>query len=162
MWSFPDKNLCKQLNGLSVDMLVDLTSNEAHKGQVVLTGSQTYHRMQEVSESLAGRVGILELSSLSLREILGIAARGKYLPGKPYDAAAETVDVWQCMWRGTMPELQDPDLDWHALYSAYERSYLERDVKALLSVRDGVEGLGQVEPPSGGGFVAHGDHQRIR
>ena len=29
IWSFPDKNLCKQLNGLSVDMLVDLTSNEA-------------------------------------------------------------------------------------------------------------------------------------
>ena len=29
IWSFPDKNLCKQLNGLSVDMLVDLTSHEA-------------------------------------------------------------------------------------------------------------------------------------
>ena len=116
-----------------VKYLVDQTPD---KGQVVLTGSQTYHLMQEVSESLAGRVGILELSSLSLREILRIAARGKYLPGKPYDAAAETVDVWQCMWRGTMPELQDPDLDWHAFYSAYERSYLERDVRALLSVRD--------------------------
>lgn len=43
------------------------------KGCIELTGSQTYHLMKNVSESLAGRVRIIELSPLSLRELLGAA-----------------------------------------------------------------------------------------
>ena len=41
------------------------------KGRIVLTGSQTYHLMKGVSESLAGRIRILEMPSLSLRELVG-------------------------------------------------------------------------------------------
>lgn len=40
------------------------------RGEVVLTGSQTYHLMKGVSESLAGRIRILEMAGLSLRELL--------------------------------------------------------------------------------------------
>lgn len=38
------------------------------KGQLCLTGSQTYSLMQNATESLAGRIGILELQGLSVRE----------------------------------------------------------------------------------------------
>ena len=47
-------------------------------GQVVITGSQTYQLMRGVSESLAGRIGILEMSGLSLREMLGRTSRGAF------------------------------------------------------------------------------------
>ena len=62
----------------TVKFIVDQSEE---RGLVVLTGSQTYELMRGVSESLAGRIGILEMSSLSLRKVaLGIAAVRAYVP----------------------------------------------------------------------------------
>ena len=52
---------------LPVKLLVDQSDE---RGQIVLTGSQTYHLMKGVSESLSGRIRTLQMPSLSLREIL--------------------------------------------------------------------------------------------
>lgn len=121
-----------------------LVDQQDKQGQVVLTGSQTYHLMQGVSESLAGRVALLELPGLSMRELLGTAGRGPYVPGVTVPAApAESTaatggmpDIWELAWRGSMPRLQQPDVDWDTYYANYERTYLERDVRALINVRD--------------------------
>ena len=111
------------------------------RGQIVLTGSQTYHLMKGVSESLAGRVRILELSGFSLRELEGTADQPhRYVPAQ-IDTAAEAAqhtssELWTTIQRGSMPELQDPSLDWDAFYADYVRSYLERDVRELTAVQD--------------------------
>lgn len=53
------------------------------KGRIVLAGSQTYELMRSVSKSLAGRIGILEMSGLSLREVRGLPGRVRpYVPAK--------------------------------------------------------------------------------
>lgn len=127
------------------------------KGRVVLTGSQTYHLMKGVSESLAGRIRIIEMPSLSLRELLGDAARPHpYVPAKisetdvvpistaavpagaalPTAAPAPTPDIWEIIHRGSMSELQNQTIDWDAFYTDYVLSYLERDVRDLINVRD--------------------------
>jgi len=108
-------------------------------GAVVLTGSQTYRLMQGVSESLAGRVGILELPTLSLREVLGRLTHVPYVPRKiGWDELCAPVgfDVWVHIHRGSMPRLCDETVDWRDYYSSYVKSYLERDVRQLISLKD--------------------------
>lgn len=117
-----------------VKLLVDASDD---RGQVVLTGSQSYHLMQGVSESLAGRVGILELPGISLREELGTAGRGAYVPGKSELASVDQPDdLWARIWRGSMPEVVTGRIEWATYYANYEKTYLERDVRDLINVRD--------------------------
>lgn len=108
------------------------------RGRIVLTGSQTYHLMKGVSESLAGRIRILEMPSLSLRELIGAADNPHpYVPAqiaKPKHV--EDLDTWSIIHRGSMPELQDNSVDWDSFYSDYVSSYLERDVRDLINVKD--------------------------
>lgn len=117
-----------------VKFLVDA---EDRRGQIVLTGSQSYRLMQGVSESLAGRVGILDLSGISLREELGTSGRGAYVPGKSrLSTVAQPGNLWERIWRGAMPEVVTGAVDWATYYANYERTYLERDVRELVNVRD--------------------------
>ncbi len=109
------------------------------KGGIVLTGSQTYHLMKGVSESLAGRVGILEMNSLSLRELCGNLKHKPYLPQKvtsATDSMPDNFDLWAHIHRGSMPELLDQSIDWQAYYRSYVRTYIERDVRELVQVRN--------------------------
>ena len=89
-------------------------------GQYLVTASQSFDLMAGVSESLAGRVAILTLPPLTLRE----------LPGAKDLAAIESF-----LWRGSYPQLwQQPDLDRERWLGSYLATYLERDVRNLLSV----------------------------
>ena len=108
------------------------------KGRIVLTGSQTYHLMKGVSESLAGRVRILEMPSLSLREIIGDPlSPHPYIPKKIIAGErSPRGDIWRTIHRGSMPELQNQDIDWDSYYSDYVATYLERDVRDLVNVKD--------------------------
>lgn len=88
-------------------------------GQFVLTGSQKFSLMQNVSESLAGRAAILELEGLSWQE--------------SYDLPHINQQVYTI--RGGFPELSRvPDLPLNMWFSSYVATYLERDVRQLLNV----------------------------
>ena len=118
-----------------------IVDQSEEKGRVVLTGFQTYHLMKGVSESLAGRIRILEMPSLSLRELAGDPLSPhpyipKKQPAKSADASAPAGDIWSIIHRGSMPQLQDPGIDWDSYYSDYVAAYLERDVRDLVNVKD--------------------------
>ena len=115
-----------------------------HKGDYYLTGSQSFELMKNVTESLAGRAGILELLGLSLREmrdeswnepfiptfdyLMRRKERGKNLPIK---------EAWSIIHRGCMPELfAEPGFNWQNFYSDYIKTYIERDVRKLTQVAD--------------------------
>lgn len=117
------------------------------KGQFYLSGSQQFRVMKGVSESLAGRIGLLTLLGLSLREIGGIQDAAPFIPTSEY-LANRQVDqvpisydkVWYTIQRGTMPELYlNPDYDWQLYYSAYLRTYIERDVRDLAAIGDEIK-----------------------
>ena len=115
--------------------------NRQQKGLYCLSGSQPYQLMQGVSESLSGRVRILEMSGLSLREITGDSFGERVLPTDAYVAArAKTAkdlgDLWRIIHRGSYPALQDSERDWSAYYADYVKTYLERDVRSLKAVHD--------------------------
>jgi predicted AAA+ superfamily ATPase len=98
--------------------LVDRRRDE--RGQVLLTGSQKFTLMAGVSDSLAGRVDLLELETLSWGEI---------------DQAVPAASVESALVRGGFPELYaNPEIDAAAFYASYVATYLERDVRALTNV----------------------------
>lgn len=108
-----------------------------------LTGSQPFHLMQGVAESLAGRVAVLSLSGLSRRETLRLPAPPPFAPGPEWFAAAtadagkpETLQsLFQRIWRGSYPQLfAQPGLDRDLFYSSYVQTYLQRDVRDLAQV----------------------------
>lgn len=117
------------------------------KGQFYLCGSQQFRMMKGVSESLAGRIGLVTLLGLSMRERQGVTFDLPFLPTQEYFAArkAERVeigyaDVWDLIHRGSMPELaENPGYDWKLFYSAYVNTYIERDVKELSEIGDTVK-----------------------
>lgn len=94
-------------------------------GSFLLTGSQKFQLMNHVSESLAGRVAVIELYSLSASEL-------ERYTGKP--AAGDVLLDW--MFRGGYPEIYSQDLEPTRFYSDYVATYLERDVRSLAGVRN--------------------------
>lgn len=123
-----------------IKMIADETGK---KGQFYLTGSQQFKMMKNVSESLAGRIGIINLLGLSLREIKEDAFNEAFIPTEKYfDKRKETAkkadykEIWEIIHKGSMPSMYADDLDRQMFYSAYTKTYIERDVRELTQVGD--------------------------
>ena len=106
-----------------------------------LTGSQQMKLMDKAKESLAGRVSILELQGLSMREINDISFNKHFVPTEEYIAAREKEvkpydNIWQNIHRGAYPELYVTEREWVDFYSSYVRTYLERDIKDEIEIKD--------------------------
>ncbi len=113
------------------------------QGDWWLTGSQPFHLMQGVSESLAGRVAVVPLLGLSRRETLRLPPPPPFAPGPAWFAAMQSSDcpaddlttVFQRIWRGSYPALvAQPAMDRDLFYSSYVQTYLQRDVRDLAHV----------------------------
>ncbi len=112
------------------------------KGLYIMTGSQQYALMQNVSESLAGRVGILNLHGLSLREQYGDTFTEPFVPSKEqimrrnvqYTIGRD--DLWKIIHRGSYPDLVKGDVSRDMYYGSYVKTYIERDVRSLTQVGD--------------------------
>jgi hypothetical protein len=109
------------------------------KGLYYLSGSQPFKLMNLASDSLAGRVSIIELSPLSLREITGDKFNHPFLPTMEYikkRKASKTANIWEIIHKGGYPELYNSKTDWQMFYSSYVKTYLERDVRDLTAVQN--------------------------
>lgn len=121
-----------------VKMICD---KEKKNGLFLLTGSQQFHLMKNITESLAGRVAILEMHGLSLREIFGVDFHQHFVPTTVYvDSRQKQIvkydSLWKIIHRGSFPALQNPDVDWEIFYRSYVSTYIERDISDLLQVKD--------------------------
>ncbi len=118
-----------------IKLIVD---NSEKKGQFILSGSQKLELMKGMSESLAGRVSVSELWTLSMREINGVSFNRHFVPSDGYikEREQELVhyeDLWSVIHRGLYPELYDTGRDWLDFYSSYVTTYIERDINELIS-----------------------------
>lgn len=116
-------------------------------GQFWLTGSQHYRMMNNVRESLAGRVGILRMHGLTQGEKTGTDGTPLTLDvGSMQRRAAERSSVWgaervpEHIWTGVMPGIHGParpsDRVRDAFFGSYIETYLMRDVASLGAVQD--------------------------
>lgn len=115
----------------------------ADKGMYFLTGSQKFTLMNKVSDSLAGRIGILELLGLSNREINGDTCNLPFLPSNEYIQQRgkclhlEPLKLWERIQRGSFPKLYaEPEISAEDYYGVYVDTYLTRDVRQLQQVGD--------------------------
>ena len=121
-----------------------IIDREKKKGQFYMSGSQQFQLMENVSESLAGRLGLLTLLGFSMREKYGIDFSEPFLPTEEFFNARKNNtrefsynDIWTHIHRGSMPELSvNEDYDWQMFYGAYVKTYIERDVRKLTQVGD--------------------------
>lgn len=107
-------------------------------GMYFLTGSQMFHMMNKASESLAGRVGILHMFSLSRAETEG-RENAPFHPAKIGQVYSEDTptDIFDKILRGGMPRVvTDSGLSAEDFYESYVQTYVERDVRELVNVRD--------------------------
>ena len=126
-----------------------IIDKEQVNGLFLLSGSQQFQLMKNVVESLAGRLGILNLCGLSLREIKSIDFSDPFIPNEKFFQARkkqlEEIDnkeLWKLIHRGTMPKMQsDINIDWALYYSSYVKTYIERDVRDLAQVGDEIKFL---------------------
>ena len=123
-----------------IKMVVD---NSEKKSLYYLTGSQQFHLMKDVSESLAGRVGILNLLGLSLREIKEIEFNEPFLPTEEYLSKRKKHvkeisynEIWNIIHKGSMPALYQEESDVDMFYAMYVSTYIERDVRSLTQIGD--------------------------
>jgi hypothetical protein len=108
-----------------------------------LTGSQQFHLMKHVSETLAGRVGIINLLGLSRRELIDSEAE-PFLPTDRQISNRLTTakklslgDVYALIWKGSFPALVlNKDMDRNIFFSSYVQTYLQRDIRDLAKVGD--------------------------
>ena len=125
----------------TIKMLLD---GENKYGQILMSGSQQFHLMQNVTESLAGRIGILHLPGLSLRELKKMSYFEPFIPTARYFESirkkiivSEYDDIWDYIFMGSMPEVYNiAGMDKELFYASYTKTYIERDVRSLTQVGD--------------------------
>lgn len=103
-----------------------------------LTGSQQFQLMQGVTESLAGRIGIVELQGFSIAERTGNYEKAPFLTTSLKEQRALSLtECYDMVWRGCYPKMVTrEDMDWDTFYKSYVTTYIERDVRDLVSVGD--------------------------
>jgi predicted AAA+ superfamily ATPase len=113
-------------------------------GNYWLTGSQYFVMMKNISETLAGRIAILNMLGFSQKERLGQADDSRpYLPSNEIsdrtDSSIGSLQrIYNRIWTGGFPELTAKDIipDRNVYYSSYLQTYLQRDVRDLAQVGD--------------------------
>lgn len=118
--------------------------NGAAPGTYWLTGSQAFKFMELAQESLAGRIAILHMPSLSQHEIYGT---GECTPfalelsslkaREKTNAPADLTQMYERIWKGSMPGLVSGKFtDRDVFYSSYLQTYIDRDVKDQVQLAD--------------------------
>ncbi|HAL18147.1 MAG TPA: AAA family ATPase [Spirochaetaceae bacterium] len=111
------------------------------RGNFIFTGSQQMKIMKKSQESLAGRISILELQTLTLRELNNISFNKHFVPSSEYIEKREGClkkydNLWQIIHKGMYPELHSVEREWSDFYSSYVRTYIERDVAEEITLRN--------------------------
>jgi uncharacterized protein len=113
-----------------------VVDDRAGSGHYVLTGSHNFLLLESISQSLAGRTSILNLLPFSLPELLGrpeVAAAS--LEGMPQSALADPPQsLEETLFAGFYPRIHDRGLEPRQWLADYYQTYVERDVRTILSV----------------------------
>lgn len=115
---FDEAQRCPEL----FSWLQGLVDERRRMGDFILTGSQQFGLRSGISQSLAGRVGLVRLLPFSLRELA--------------EAGVSPHDLDDALWRGGYPPLYDRAVTPELWFPSYVATYVERDVRQLLAVRD--------------------------
>jgi hypothetical protein len=115
---FDEVQRCPEL----LSYLQGIVDREQIPGHFILTGSQQFTLRSRISQTLAGRVALLPLLPFSLQALAG--------------AGREPKSLVEMLWKGAYPPIYDRGYEPSTWYGNYVRTYIERDVRDLINVRD--------------------------
>lgn len=120
---YPDGAIFDEIHHVPtlLSYLQTMVDNDRRKGLFILTGSQQFGLRDHLAQTLAGRVGLLELLPLSLSELF---------------RRNEPVTLAEQLWLGGYPRIRIEGIPPAIWLSDYINTYLERDVRRLLNVRN--------------------------
>lgn len=120
--------------------LQEIVDTNQELAQYILTGSSQFLLIEKVTQSLAGRIITFKLYPLTYTELY------QYLPDADFDAIyqvrhpnREKIDqehLYTLLWTGLYPRIYDKNLDSYKWYENYLLTYVERDIRSLLNVRN--------------------------
>lgn len=107
-----------------------------------MTGSQQFHLMKGVAESLAGRVALVRLLGFSQRERFGVGLNWppfltteKALEPRLNNSSLGLAELYKAIWQGCFPAIVlNEDMDRNLFYSSYVQTYVQRDIRDLAQV----------------------------
>ena len=124
----------------------ELNGGEASAGMYFLTGSQRFAAMEQISESLAGRVAIIDMYGFSNKE-LNAAKQSPFVPEieilgkeKNTEKNMSVKEVFERIFKGSFPELfTNENLARDAFFENYIRTYIEKDIRKLINIKDEIK-----------------------
>lgn len=113
-----------------------IVDKEQKNGMYWLTGSQQFHLMKNASDSLAGRVGIINLNSFTYSEIIQNKNKKLFDPIDIRKSPKIDVnDLYKIIYKGGMPELyNNKNISQEIFFQGYIDTYISRDVKSLTEI----------------------------
>ena len=122
----------------TIKAMIDQSGGQ--NGMFWLSGSQQFHLMRDISESLAGRVAVLKLGGISQGEELGRSDDGVFSPSAPMPASGRfdgMAELFARIHRGGYPALVSGKVkNLERFFGSYVGTYVERDVRDLAKVSD--------------------------
>jgi predicted AAA+ superfamily ATPase len=100
--------------------LQEILDNEKEKGKYILTGSSNLLLNHSITQSLAGRVGFLEMNTFSLNEI----------------SNNSKISIWEIIFKGGYPEIWVEGILPQLYYPSYIQSFIEKDIRQLINVKN--------------------------
>ena len=128
----------------SIESIIDAVKVDGgnNKGMYLLTGSQAYKLMDGVTDSLAGRISVINMSPLTLNEIIGRAETPFVVDieesiKRSSEYSINPMEFFRRLVRGTYPELEvEQELTTQEFYSDYVDTYIDRDVCEIINIRN--------------------------
>ncbi len=136
-------NLLSHIKIIIDKMKLEAMENDSEAScMYYLTSSQMFHAMENISESLAGRVATLDLYSLSSREI-NYKVSEKFVPNinilqkKDKDIDYDVITLYERILRGGYPEIhKNKNISIERYFESYIRTYIERDIREIIEIKD--------------------------
>ena len=116
-------------------------------GDFWITGSQKFHLMKNITETLAGRVAIVDMLGISQSELqnsgnIPFLPNQKWIETKSKVKSLDIIEVYKKIFRGSFPKLvADTNMPRNIFYSSYLQTYVERDVKDITKIGDNLNFL---------------------
>jgi len=106
------------------------------KGMYWLTGSQQFHLMKGINESLAGRIAVLQILGFSQREKFNVAINSKmFAPEKLQEPIKTKKNIFKIIWEGSFPgAVTTPKMDYSVYFNSYLQTYIQRDIRDLTQI----------------------------
>ena len=105
-------------------------------GRFILTGSQNFLLMERVSQSLAGRCGVLHLLPFSRAELEQRPQPTPDSPAELFGNRSTDLELWPTIQRGFYPRIHDRNIPPDIWLPDYIQTYLQRDVRSLVNIGD--------------------------